>query len=262
MDSPGSAAQRLVDLNSDIGERPDPEGLSADAELLQVITSANVACGGHTGDHKTMRFVCERAVEHQVAIGAQVSYVDREAFGRRPLDIAPDVLVEQLAEQWQTLESIAHTAGGSVDYIRPHGALYNQAMVDVDVASAVLRAVPAGTPVLCLPGSALANVAAAAGSQVTYELFADRAITAQGELVTRGQSGAILVDPVTVIARLRTWLATGQMRSHTGEIVAMAASSICIHSDTPGSLDLARRIRQALEADGADVQPFSRLRPS
>lgn len=249
---------RFVDLNCDIGERPGADGLAADAALLEVITSANIACGGHAGDALTMMVRCEQAVDNGVAIGAQVSFVDREGFGRRYLALPAETLRDQLATQWQSLSDAAAAAGGKVDYLRPHGALYNAAMQDVDIATTVMSAVPTGTPVLCLAGSALDEAARTSGSPVTHEIFADRAITYTGHLVPRGQAGAVLVDTVTVLARLRTWLATGQMRSVTGEVVELPGQSICVHSDTPGSLELARRIRNALESDGAVLRPLTR----
>ena len=254
-DSGGSP--RAIDLSSDVGERPGHVGLAADQELLSVISSANVACGGHAGDAASMRALCEIAAERDVAVGAQVSFVDRESFGRRHLDVPPDRLTEQVTAQWEALASAAEAAGTAVHYLRPHGALYNAALTDHDVAEAVVAAVPAGTPVLCLGGTALANVAAASGMPVVAEIFADRAITDEGLLVPRAQAGAVIVDPVTITARLRTWLATGAMRSISGRVVEMSADSVCVHSDTPGSFEAVRRLRRALERDGAIIAPFA-----
>lgn len=252
---------RAVDLSSDVGERLGRDGLAADDDLLSVITSANIACGGHAGDSDTMRALCDIAAARGVAVGAQVSFVDRESFGRRHLDVPPAQLREQVAAQWYALARSAAAAGTSVHYLRPHGALYNAALTDHVVAEAVITAVPAGTPVLCVGGTALAEVAEAAGMRVVTEIFADRAITDEGLLVSRGQPGAVIVDPVAIVARLRTWLATGAMRSISGRVVKMPARSVCVHSDTPGSLEAVRLLRRALEQDGARIAPFAPTGP-
>lgn len=245
-----------VDLSSDVGERPGAAGLAEDFALLEVITSANVACGGHAGDRTSMRTICEVAVGQGVAIGAQVSYVDRAGFGRRRLTVARATLTEQLREQWGDLSEAAEAAGGQVDYMRPHGALYNAALVDSEVASAVLDATPAGTPVLCLAGTELANLASQRGHPLAPEIFADRAVTDVGLLVPRGTPGAVLEDPDHVAERLANWLQTGFLTSHTGRAVAVAARSICVHSDTPGAVRSARLVRKALVSAGATLRSF------
>ncbi|MCB0916723.1 MAG: 5-oxoprolinase subunit PxpA [Actinobacteria bacterium] len=246
-----------VDLSSDVGERPGTAGLAEDFALLEVITSANVACGGHAGDRRSMRTICEVAVGNGVAIGAQVSYVDREGFGRRRLDMAPATLTEQLRQQWGELAEEAGSAGGRVAYMRPHGALYNTALVDAEVAAAVLDATPPGTPVLCLAGTVLAELATRRGHPVAPEIFADRAVTDAGLLVPRGTPGAVLEDPDHVADRLAEWLRTGHLTSHSGTQVAVAARSICVHSDTPGAVAAARKLRETLVAAGAALRPFA-----
>ena len=251
------SAARSVDLNSDVGERPGPAGLAADAALLACVSSANVACGGHAGDTSTMRVLCELAVSNGVAIGAQVSYVDREGFGRRRVDIAVDVLVAQLQEQWGELADAAHAAGTQVSYMRPHGALYNAALVDDTIAATVVAATPPGTPVLCLAGTSLARAAAGAGHPVVSEIFADRAVTADGLLVSRSEPGSVLADPRAIAERIGGWLRTGHLTSHDGGQVRMWAQSICIHSDTPDAVTSARRIRMVVESHGVVVAPFA-----
>ena len=256
MDDIAADHSRTVDLSSDVGERPGAEGLQADEELLDLITSANVACGGHAGDAASMRALCERAAARGIAVGAQVSFVDREAFGRRHLDVPAEELTEQVAAQWAALNEAAKAAGTSVHYLRPHGALYNAALVDHDVATAVIAAVPAGTTVLCLGGTALSDVAASSGMPVVTEVFADRALTDAGLLLPRAQPGAVITDPVVIVSRLRTWLATGKMRSHSGRVIDVDAASICVHSDTPGALAATQHLRRAVERDGFVVAPF------
>lgn len=251
-----------VDLSSDVGERPGTSGLAADAELMTTVSSANVACGGHAGDAATMRALCDLAVQQHVAVGAQVSYVDRAGFGRRRINISTNVLIAQLQQQWGDLADAAATAGTRVTYMRPHGALYNAALVDDSIAAAVVAATPPGTPVLCLAGTALARVAAAAGHPVVPEMFADRAVTAQGLLVSRSEPNSVLTDPNAVTTRLSAWLQTGHLTSHDGHRVRMWAQSICIHSDTPDAIVSARRIRMLVESHGVTVAPFVTSVPS
>jgi UPF0271 protein len=251
-------APRRFDLSSDVGERPGPDGLTADAALLDIVTSANVACGGHAGDARSMTALCELAVERGVAIGAQVSYLDRDGFGRRRLDVAPRILAEQLREQWGELNAAAAAAGARADYLRPHGALYNTALVDDEVAAAVLDAAPPATPVLCLAGTALAGAARHRGNPVTAEVFADRAITPDGLLVPRERTGAVIADPAAVQQRLVEWAVTGTLTAIDGSRVRIVAESICIHSDTPGALAAASALRAALEQAGAVIRPFAR----
>lgn len=249
-----------LDISSDVGERPDdPQGLRDDLALLDVVSSANVACGGHAGDHISMRIICEAAVARGVAIGAQVSYLDREGFGRRRLDVTGEQLTLQVGEQWTDLHEAAEAAGAAIAYLRPHGALYNAALVDDAVAAAVLDAVPPRTPVLCLAGTALARLAEARGHPVTTEIFADRAVTEQGLLVPRTHPKAVIHDANEVERRLVSWIGTGRLHTLDGTPVSFEARSICIHSDTPGAVEAARRIRRVVERAGARVTPFVAL---
>lgn len=231
-----------VDLNADLGESWDRWRSGEDVLLLDVVTSANVCCGAYAGDEELMRETCEAAVERGVAIGAQVGYPDRAGFGRVFSDIAPADLTRELVAQVGLLDDIARSAGGAVTYVKPHGALYN-AIVDHDVqAGAVVAALlhlDAPLPLLGLPRSRSLELAVAAGVPIVHEGFADRAYTADGRLVPRGEPGAVLDDPSAVAAQAVRLL---------GEV-----SSICVHSDSPGALDLARAVRAALEGAGATV---------
>ena len=262
-------AARTLDLNADLGEEVRTSSLDAaalDAALLDVVTSANVACGAHAGDDATMARVCAQAVERGVAIGAQVSYVDRANFGRRRLDVPADVLVRQLVEQLGGLRAHARAAGGRVAYVKPHGALYNAAADDPDVADAVVRALLQDAqdhrqlPLLTLPGCALALRARASGLEVVAEAFADRAYTATGRLVPRGEVGAVLTDVDEVVLRVLRLESEGRVRSIDGVDVAVPARSVCLHSDTDGAVELARRVRHTLWAAGVLVLPFSAAR--
>jgi UPF0271 protein len=227
-----------IDLNADLGE-----GVTDDEGLLAVVTSANVACGFHAGDEATMRAVCEEAARRGVVVGAQVSYDDREHFGRRHLDVARDVLTSWVREQVDALERIAREAGTHVAYVKPHGALYNRVVDDEDQAAAVLAG-SGSLPVLGLPVSVVLRQAAAAGRVVVREGFPDRGYTDEGRLVPRDQDGA-LVEGAAAIARNAVRMA------RSGEV-----DSLCVHGDSPGAVEAATAVREALRAAGFDVRPW------
>jgi UPF0271 protein len=259
-----------LDLNADLGEgvsgEPDADPAELDDLLLRAITSANVACGGHAGDEESMARVCRLAVERGVAIGAQVSYVDRAGFGRRRVDVDHGTLVQQLLGQLEALRAHAVDAGGSVAYVKPHGALYNAAVTDAAVAGAVVDTVladahshGASLPILTLAGGALAELAAARGIPVVAEAFADRAYSADGRLVPRSQDGAVIVVEEDVVARAVRLATSGLVTSIDGVDVVVHARSVCLHSDTPGAARSAARLRAALEAAGIDVRAFVEL---
>ncbi|MDX2540657.1 LamB/YcsF family protein [Streptomyces sp. WI04-05B] len=250
----------MIDLNADLGEGFGRWRLTDDEQLLSVVTSANVACGFHAGDPPTMRRVCELAAERGVRIGAQVSYRDLAGFGRRAMDVPPDELAAEVAYQIGALEVFARAAGARVAYVKPHGALYNQAVHDEEQARAVIAGVllaGQGLPVLGLPGSRLLSLAEAAGLPAVPEAFADRAYTEEATLVPRGQDGALVTDPEAVVARSVTLARTGVVASRSGTPLAIRARSLCVHGDTPGAVDLARRVRERLEASGVRVEAFA-----
>jgi 5-oxoprolinase (ATP-hydrolysing) subunit A len=231
-----------IDLNADLGE-----GGSGGAALLAIVTSANVACGFHAGDESTMRAACREAVAHGVAIGAHVSYRDREGFGRRPLEIPPNVIETETTEQIEALRACAQAEGAAVSYLKPHGALYSRAAVDVDCAEALVAAATGAGGircVLCLPGSVLLARAEAAGLEPVAEAFADRGYLPDGSLVPRGTPGDLLGEDEA--AHQATVIAT------TGE-----ARSICVHGDSPGAVRLAARIARELEAAGVELSSFA-----
>lgn len=225
-----------IDLNADLGEE-----ITDDDALLAVVTSANVACGFHAGNDAVMRRVCDLAAERGVVVGAQVSYADREGFGRRRLDVAPAVLAEQVAEQVDLLSEHAAAAGTSVRYIKPHGALYNRVVDDPEQAAAVLAG-SGDLPVLGLPGGALLARAEAAGRRVWREGFPDRGYTAHGRLVPRDQPGALVVDESLIVA--------GALR------LADGVDSLCLHGDSPGAVAHARAVRRALTEAGWSLRAF------
>ncbi|MBM9510512.1 LamB/YcsF family protein [Actinacidiphila acididurans] len=248
----------VVDLNADLGEGFGRWRLTDDEALLDVVTSANVACGFHAGDPVTMRRVCEAAVRRGVRIGAQVSYRDLAGFGRRAMDVPAEELAAEVAYQIGALEVFARAAGGSVAYVKPHGALYNRAVHDAEQAEAVVAGVAlAGRlPVLGLPGSMLLAAAEGAGLRTVGEAFADRAYTAAGTLVPRGRPGAVIEAPDEVVARSVGIARDGVVTADGGEQVKVAARSLCVHGDTPGAALLAARVRRELAAAGMRVEAF------
>lgn len=249
-----------VDLNCDLGEGFGHWRLGDDDALLGVVTSANVACGFHAGDASIMRRVCGRAVQADVAIGAQVGYRDLPGFGRRFIDIEPEALTQDVIYQVGALEAFARVAGSRVRYVKPHGALYNAIVHHEEQAAAVVRAVTdydRTLPVLGLPGSAWLRLAAEAGLSVVDEAFADRAYTPEGTLVSRRLPGSVLNDAAE-IARRCVAMATGQPITDIegGELV-VSPGSICVHGDTAGAVDIARQVKAALTEAGVTVVPFA-----
>jgi len=249
----------LIDLNSDLGEGFGVWRLTDDHALLELVTSANVACGFHAGDPSTMRRVCERAAANGVAIGAHVGYRDLAGFGRRRMDLDPLELRDEIVYQVGALDGFARAAGTSVRYVKPHGALYNTVVHDEAQAGAVVEAMlmyDADLPVLGLPGSALLRQAGAAGLTPVAEAFADRAYTPQGTLVSRREPGAVLDDADQVVARCVRLATEGTVLAVDGSTVEVDARSLCLHGDTPGAVDLARRVRKGLEEAGVEVASF------
>ncbi|MCX6400096.1 MAG: LamB/YcsF family protein [Propionibacteriales bacterium] len=240
-----------IDLNADVGESFGRWDLGDDAALLPHLTSANVACGFHAGDPLTLRRTCALAVEHGVAIGAQVGYRDLAGFGRRFIDISPDELEAEVLYQLSALAGIAAAAGGVVAHLKPHGALYHAVSSHDAQADAVIAAVLAfgGLPVLGLAGSPFLDRVAAAGLPTVAEGFADRAYLPQGGLVPRSQPGAVLVDPAAVAAQAVRLATSGSVRS------------LCIHGDSPGAATSAAAVRAALSDAAIAVEAFASPSP-
>ncbi|MFD3587471.1 LamB/YcsF family protein [Streptomyces sp. NPDC058683] len=249
-----------IDLNADLGEGFGRWRLTDDEQLLSVVTSANVACGFHAGDAATMRRVCELAAGRRVTIGAQVSYRDLAGFGRRAMDVPSGELAAEVAYQIGALEVFARAAGARVAYVKPHGALYNRVVHDEEQAAAVVDGVllaDASLPVLGLPGSRLLELARKAGLPAVTEAFADRAYTDEGTLVPRGREGAVVSDPEAVVARSVELARSGAVTAHSGARIAVRARSLCLHGDTPGAVELARRVRTRLTEAGVTVAAFA-----
>jgi UPF0271 protein len=249
-----------IDLNSDLGEGFGVWTLGDDEALLGVVTSANVACGFHAGDPDILRRVCYQAAERGVVIGAQVGYRDLAGFGRRAIDVNPGTLTNDLIYQIGALDGFARVAGTRVRYVKPHGALYNTAVHDTAQAVAVVEAIllyDASLPLMGLPGSVLLTLAKEAGLRTVTEAFADRGYTPGGTLVPRSQPGALLLDPRQVAERMTRMVTTGRVKAIDGTDVTIRADSICVHGDSPGAVQMAVGVRQALAAAGVDIRPFA-----
>jgi UPF0271 protein len=245
----------LLDLNADVGE-----GCGDDAALLALVTSASVACGGHAGDAVSMRRVVELAVHHGVAIGAHVSYPDRENFGRRDLRLPAAELTAHVLYQLGALAAIAAAAGARLCYVKPHGALYNRMADDAVTAEAVLTAMQAfdaSLPLLTLPGSIAAQCAEKHRIKAVAEAFADRAYQDNGRLLPRAEPGAVLHDTKQVAVRALRWAREGVMDSISGRPVHIAARSLCVHGDTPEAVSMARALRAGLEHAGVQLKAFA-----
>ncbi len=234
-----------IDLNSDLGEGFGSWTAGDDRAVLDVVSSANIACGAHAGDPVIMLATCRAAADRGVAVGAHVAYRDLAGFGRRPVSVTPDELYADVVHQLGALTAAARVAGTAVTYVKPHGALYNTACADPVQAEAVVRAVADVDPtlaVLALPGSELLLAAARHGLRAVSEAFADRAYEPDGSLVPRSRPGAVLHDPEQVAARVLRMVTDGVATAVDGSEVRVAADSVCVHGDSP---DASRRRRRS-----------------
>ncbi len=249
-----------VDLNSDLGESFGRWVLGDDATMVELVTSANVACGFHAGDPTTMRRTCELAAAAGVVVGAQVGYRDLAGFGRRFIDMDPAELADDVTYQLGALAGMARTAGTTVRYVKPHGALYNATVHHEAQARAVVAAVgayDAMLPVLGLPGSQLLGAAEAAGLRAVAEAFADRAYTPLGRLVPRSEPGALVTDPAEVARRVVAMVVDGEVTAVDGRTVPVRPDSVCVHGDSAGAVAVAMAVRRALADAGVQVAAFA-----
>ena len=246
-----------IDLNSDLGEGFGPWAMGDDAAMLDIVTSANVACGGHASDPETMYRTLCLARERGVTVGAHPGYADREGFGRRVIPMAPSEIARMVAAQVGALAGVAVLAGVPLAYVKAHGALGNLAADDAAVAEAIAGVAHAmALPVLAISGTELETACRAAGVRVFPEVFADRAYLPNGRLVPRSRPGAVIHDAGVAVARMLAFLRSGEMPCLDGGTVRLSAASICVHSDTAGAVAMARALRARLAAEGVDVGPF------
>ncbi len=254
-----------MDLNSDLGETVRGVPTADDAALFALVTSANVACGFHAGDERSMRESCRLAARNGVALGAHVSYDDLEGFGRRDVDVTPVRLREHVLTQLAALGEAAAESGVRIRYVKPHGALYNRIVHDRAQADAVAGAVrdfSPGLPVLGLPGSAIQAAAEAAGSPYFREAFVDRGYRPDGTLVPRGSAGALLGDGAgddgdAIAERAVRIATTGRVTAVDGTDLDLRVDSLCVHGDTPGAVVMARAVRAALTTADVTLAPFA-----
>lgn len=248
-----------IDLNSDLGEGFGPWAMGDDAAMLSLVTSANIACGGHASDPETMFTTLRQAAERGVVVGAHPGYADREGFGRRIIPMAPAEIGRMVAAQVGALQGVAQLAGTPVRYVKPHGALGNLAADDRAVSEAIVAAVSTLSPdlaILAISGTELELAARAAGVTVFSEIFADRAYLPNGRLMPRSRPGSVLHDADAAADRLLRFLDSGLMPVADGAPIRLAAQSICVHGDTAGAVQMAARIRARLAAAGVTVAPF------
>ena len=248
-----------IDLNSDLGEGYGPWTMGDDAQILDCVTSANIACGGHAGDPETMFRTLRLAAQKGVRVGAHPGYADREGFGRRVIPMGADEIGRMVVAQVGALMALARLAGTEVRYVKPHGALGNLAAADRSVASGIVTAIRGLDPalaVLAISGTVLEQVAREQGVAVYAEVFADRAYQANGQLVPRSQPGAVLDDARQAADRLVGYLQSGRMPVACGEPIALRADSICVHGDSAHAVEMARHIRAQLQAQGVVLAPF------
>lgn len=249
-----------MDLNSDLGESFGAWRMGDDAGLLAIVTSANIACGFHAGDPAGILDTLRAAAARGVVVGAHVGYPDLVGFGRRAMDPSSRELMADVIYQIGALQGLAAVAGTQVRYVKPHGALYNTIAADTRQGGDVIDAMLALDPQLILmglAGSPLLEQARQRGLRVVAEIFADRAYTPQGTLVSRQLDGAVLHDPDQVAARMLDWSRTGFITAIDGTRVRLQADSICVHGDSPGALALAQTVRSRLDAEGVQLRPFA-----
>ena len=249
----------VMDLNSDLGESLGAWTMGDDAAMLSIVSSANVACGFHAGAPAGILATLREAQRNGVVVGAHVAYRDLVGFGRRPMDVAHADLVGDVIYQIGALQGLAAAAGTTVQYVKPHGALYNTIAQDERQARGVIEAMQAvggQLALVVLAGSPLTRWAQDAGLRVVAEAFADRAYTPQGTLVSRREAGAVLHDPELVAQRMLQLVREGTVQAIDGSTVAVQADSICVHGDSPGAVAMARAVREHLEAAGVQIRSF------
>ena len=245
---------KTIDLNADIGEIEGDAGRSLDADILSVVTSCNIACGGHAGDEASMRKTLSLAKKLGVKAGVHPSYPDRENFGRVSMAVSPEALRASLRQQVQMFMTIAEDEGVSITHLKPHGALYNDAAKDKDLATVIsdVAAERGISMIVGLPGSKVRDAAITHNLQFCAEGFADRAYEDDGSLRARAKNGAVL-DSANEQARQALELVSGNVTAFSGEHIQLDVQTICLHGDTPGAFEAAKAIRAVLESTGVSI---------
>jgi len=249
-----------VDLNADLAEGFGIWTLGDDDAMLDIVTSANLACGFHAGNPVGLARTCRAAAARGVRIGAQVGYFDLAGFGRRRIEVAPEELSADVIYQIGALQALARAAGTTLGYVKPHGALYNTIVTDNDQARAVAEAVHANDPtlpVLGLAGSVFFAEARRLGLRTVAEAFADRAYQPDGQLVPRSDAGAVLNNPAQITERVLSMVKTGTVTAIDGSVIAIEVESVCVHGDSPGAVTIAGAVRDRLLAEGVELAAFT-----
>jgi UPF0271 protein len=252
--------QLVIDLNADLGEGFGRSRLSEDAKLLDLVSSANIACGFHAGDATTMRDTVRAAKERGVSIGAHPSYPDIPGFGRRELGLPAREITRHVEYQIQSLADLCAAAGARLTYVKPHGALYNRAVWDEKAADAIAQATLKVNPALSLlglPASEMSRAADRASITFVNEAFVDRAYRNDGTLVPRSQPNAVIHDVESAVERAITLVRMHSISAEDGTVVRIYAQSLCVHGDNPDSSAMLRSLRAKLLAAGATIAPFA-----
>ncbi|MDX8001029.1 LamB/YcsF family protein [Xenorhabdus sp. Reich] len=250
---------KTIDINSDLGESFGQWCMGNDEIILEIVSSANVACGFHAGDPVGILRTLKSAKENNVVIGAHVSYPDLVGFGRRKMDIASHELTADIIYQIGALQGLAAASGTRVNYVKPHGALYNTIANDEYQANAVIEgilAIDSSLALVGLAGSNILKLAQARGLKTIAEAFADRAYTSKGELVSRRDAGSVLHDADLVAQRMLQLVTEGGIESIDGKFTPIQADSICVHGDSPGAVEMAKQVKIVLQQAGITIRPF------
>jgi UPF0271 protein len=247
-----------IDLNCDLGE-----GAGTDAELMPLISSANVACGAHAGDERTIRETVGLAMRGGVGIGAHPGYPDRDNFGRLPMKMERADLIAEIVRQIRLVREIASRAGAPLRHVKAHGALYNEALRDQGIADAIATAIAREASghtaplVLAMPGSALMDRARDAALPIAREGFIDRAYEPDGALRSRRLPGALHEDPKAAVAQALSFVREGGVRTTAGTFLELEVDTLCVHGDTPGAPAIAGAVRKAFADAGIEVKPIA-----
>ncbi len=254
--------RKMIDLNSDMGESFGAYRYGADQDIVEFISSANIACGWHAGDAVVMDQSTKLCRTHQVAMGAHPGFPDLLGFGRRNMNCSAAEIRAYLIYQIGALQAFAHSQGIELSHVKPHGNLYNMAGQDLKMALAIAEGVKAVNPKLILvglAGSQLCRAGYQTGLQVAEEVFADRGYRADGSLVPRGEPGAMIETLQEAVSRIVHLVETGEMIANDGSILKLEAHTVCLHGDTPGAAAYAKAIRQMLTEKGITIAPMAEV---